>query len=245
MRLVCVLVFTAAVIVAPAAHAEILINVDKSAQLMTVKRDGVTLYTWPVSTGRRGYSTPSGAYTAFRMEPDHFSKEWDDAPMPYSIFFTKIGHAIHGTNDAKRLGSPASHGCVRLSVANAETLYALVQEEGVLKTKVVLSGSEEVALARHGAGGRQNEVAREQRLAPDPYGAYGRDREYVTPYDPGFARDRRLAEPRAQYPRPDYRESYQARRGYDYYGPQPYGEPPPRQAPYGYPAYPPYGTRVD
>ena len=47
-----------------------------------------------------------------------------------------------------RLGSPASHGCVRLSRANAATLYALVQEHGVLTTTVTLTGSSQVALAR-------------------------------------------------------------------------------------------------
>jgi len=80
--------------------------------------------------------TPNGSFRAFRMEEDHYSKEFDDAPMPHSIFFTKIGHAIHGTDFENRLGSPASHGCVRLSKANASTLYALVQAEGVLNTTV-------------------------------------------------------------------------------------------------------------
>src|SRR5436190_758194 len=82
------------------------------------------------------------------MEEDHFSKEFDDAPMPHSIFFTKIGHAIHGTDSEGRLGTPASHGCVRLSRANASTLYALVQKDGVLNTTVTLTGSSQVALAR-------------------------------------------------------------------------------------------------
>jgi L,D-transpeptidase catalytic domain len=45
------------------------------------------------------------------------------------VFFTKEGHAIHGTYEVKRLGKPASHGCVRLSTENAATLYALVLEE--------------------------------------------------------------------------------------------------------------------
>ena len=83
------------------------------------------------------------------MEEDHYSKEFDDAPMPHSIFFTKIGHAIHGTDSVNRLGSPASHGCVRLSRANAATLYALVGEQGVLNTTVTLTGSSQVALARN------------------------------------------------------------------------------------------------
>ena len=86
---------------------------------MTVKVDGETEYVWPVSTGARGYETPSGKYRPFRMEKDHFSKEWDDAPMPNSIFFTGQGHAIHGSFHVKSLGRRASHGCVRLAPDNA------------------------------------------------------------------------------------------------------------------------------
>jgi L,D-transpeptidase catalytic domain len=151
MRLV-VAIVAAALIAAMngAARAEILITVDKSAQRMTVKRDGALLYTWPVSTGRTGYSTPSGNFTAFRMEAEHYSKEWDDAPMPHSIFFTQIGHAIHGSYDTRNIGTPVSHGCVRLSPEHAATLYSLVQQEGVTKTKVALTGDEQVALAHRG-----------------------------------------------------------------------------------------------
>ena len=143
------------------ASANLLIKVDKSAQTLTVIRDGQTLGTWPVSTGNTGHPTPSGNFTAFRMEADHFSKEWDDAPMPHSVFFTKQGHAIHGSFDVKRLGSPVSHGCVRLAPTNAAALFALVQQEGLPNTRVVLTGSEQVALqrlhaqrsAQRGAGG--------------------------------------------------------------------------------------------
>jgi hypothetical protein len=133
------------------ASAKILITIDKSAQQMTVAVDGVPRWTFPVSTGRLAYDTPSGRYTAFRMEKDHFSKEWDDAPMPHSIFFTKLGHAIHGSYETRRIGAPASHGCVRLSPANAAKLYALVEQQGVLNTTVVLTGDVRVALARRGA----------------------------------------------------------------------------------------------
>src|ERR1700681_2740334 len=132
-----------------AAQAKVSITVDKDAQQMTVAVDGVERYHWPVSTGLPSYETPSGSFRTFRMEEDHYSKEFDDAPMPHSIFFTKIGHAIHGTDSEGRLGTPASHGCVRLSRANATTLYALVQEEGVLNTTVTLTGSAQVALARN------------------------------------------------------------------------------------------------
>jgi hypothetical protein len=125
---------------ANAARAELVINIDKSAQQMTVVEDGALLYTWPVSTGRRGHDTPDGAFKPFRMERDHFSQEWDDAPMPHSIFFTQLGHAIHGTYEIKNLGRPVSHGCVRLSRANAAILFDLVKQEHMANTRVVLSG---------------------------------------------------------------------------------------------------------
>ena len=123
-----------------AARAEVLIRVDKSAQLMTVTVDGAQRYAWPVSTGIADYDTPAGDFQPFRMERDHFSREWDDAPMPFSIFFTQEGHAIHGSFDVKHLGRPASHGCVRLSKANAAVLYDLVKEQGVKNTHVTLTG---------------------------------------------------------------------------------------------------------
>jgi hypothetical protein len=122
------------------ARANVMIIIDKSAQKMTVTVDGEDRYTWPVSTGRPGYDTPSGEFQPFRMERNHFSREWDDAPMPNSVFFSQIGHAIHGTFDARNLGRPASHGCVRLSTQNAATLFALVKDEGVFNTRVRLIG---------------------------------------------------------------------------------------------------------
>jgi hypothetical protein len=124
------------------AEAGIRIDIDKSAQLMTVSVDGAPRYRWPVSTGRAAFATPSGTYRPFRMEVDHYSKEWDDAPMPHSIFFTKEGHAIHGSYETRRLGSPASHGCVRLAPKNAATLFALVQRYGLGSTTVSLYGTQ-------------------------------------------------------------------------------------------------------
>jgi L,D-transpeptidase catalytic domain len=147
-----------------AAQAHVDITIDKNNQVMTVAVDGVARYHWPVSTGIPSRETPSGTFRAFRMEEDHFSKEFDDAPMPHSIFFTKIGHAIHGTDSEGRLGTPASHGCVRLSKANASTLYALVQEQGVLNTTVTLTGSAQIALARNP---RSNAAIARTEPAPD------------------------------------------------------------------------------
>jgi hypothetical protein len=124
----------------PQSTGVILINIDKSKQEMTVSVDGLQKHVWPVSTGLAGYLTPSGTYTATSMNEIWYSKEWDNAPMPHSIFFRKDGYAIHGTYEAKFLGRPASHGCVRISRENAATLYALVKKIGLKNTEVVLTG---------------------------------------------------------------------------------------------------------
>src|SRR6201993_5337897 len=143
-----------------AAQAKVDITIDKNNQIMTVAVDGVARYRWPVSTGVPSRETPNGTFPASRREASHFSKEFDDAPMPHSIFFTKIGHAIHGTESERSLGVPVSHGCVRLSRANATTLYALVQSQGVLNTTVTLTGSSQIALARNPRGRANIAVAR-------------------------------------------------------------------------------------
>ena len=120
------------------AHAEVLVTIDKAAQQMTVEVDGATRWVWPVSTGRKSYETPAGSFRPFRMEEDHYSKEWDEAPMPHSIFFTDVGHAIHGSFETSRLGQRASHGCVRLSTRNAARLFSLVQRQGLSNARVVV-----------------------------------------------------------------------------------------------------------
>ncbi len=124
----------------PADATVVNITINKVSQKMTVKVDGSTEYVWPVSTGAPGYETPSGTYRPFRMEKEHFSKEWDDAPMPYSMFFTGQGHAIHGSYHVKSLGRRASHGCVRLEPSNAAKLFALVTKAGMQNTTITLRG---------------------------------------------------------------------------------------------------------
>jgi hypothetical protein len=215
-----------------AAQAKVAITVDKDAQQMTVAVDGVERYHWPVSSGLPSYETPNGSFRTFRMEEDHYSKEFDDAPMPHSIFFTKIGHAIHGTDFENRLGSPASHGCVRLSKANASTLYALVQREGVLNTTVTLTGSSRVALARNPRPRPNTAVARRdpapQTAAPQ-YNAAG-DPVVITPQPQQIAPQARAdgyiypadgSSNDARYPAPrGYRRVYDAQ-GQQYYTQQP------------------------
>jgi hypothetical protein len=131
-----------------AARAELLISVDQSKQRMTVAVDGAQLYEWPVSTGRPGYETPGGVFKPNRMVIDHYSDEYDQAPMPHAIFFDLKGHAIHGTFEP--IGRPAaSRGCVRLEPANAAKLFALVKQQKMANTKVEITGDVMVALRNH------------------------------------------------------------------------------------------------
>jgi lipoprotein-anchoring transpeptidase ErfK/SrfK len=120
------------------ARAEVVVQIDKSSQRMTVSIDGAMRYNWPVSTGRGGYGTPNGTFHPQSMARYYFSRKYYNAPMPHAIFFY-YGFAIHGTTDISRLGGPASHGCVRLHPANAATLFALVQRNGPRNTTIEIS----------------------------------------------------------------------------------------------------------
>ncbi|HKS61173.1 MAG TPA: L,D-transpeptidase [Xanthobacteraceae bacterium] len=209
----------AAGLLAAPAQAAVLVTIDKSAQQMTVSVDGRPLHQWPVSTGKAGYDTPNGKYKAFRMERDHFSKEWDEAPMPFSIFFTQKGHAIHGSLDTKRLGTPASHGCVRLLPANAQKLFALVEQEGVLNTTVVLTG-----VAPSGAPAVARRAPR-----PEPEEAYAQPRyaqpQYQQQYgqQPQYYGQQQYGQQYGQLPRPSYGQ--QPAYGTPYYGQPQYAQP--------------------
>ncbi|MBB4569699.1 L,D-transpeptidase [Rhizobium leucaenae] len=116
----------------------VLANVDVRSQTMTVSEDGVFKYRWKVSTARRGYVTPTGSYTATWLSRDHRSKKYDNAPMPYAVFFNG-GYAVHGTYELRHLGQPASHGCVRLEPRNAATFFSMASQVGLRNTRIIIS----------------------------------------------------------------------------------------------------------
>jgi lipoprotein-anchoring transpeptidase ErfK/SrfK len=120
------------------AQAGVLITVNKSTQNLTVAVDGDKVYSWPVSTARWGYNTPNGSYRPERLERKWYSRKYDWSPMPYSIFFDG-GYAIHGSYEVARLGSPASHGCIRLHPRNAAVLFSLVRKHRG-ETRIVVTG---------------------------------------------------------------------------------------------------------
>jgi hypothetical protein len=237
----------AAALMAPlsaTANAAIQIDIDKNAQRMTVTVDGAQRWVWPVSTGRPGYDTPNGTFKVNRMDADHLSQEWDNAPMPHTMFFDMHGHAIHGFFDVKHLGMPVSHGCVRLAPDHAAELFSLVKAEGLKETTVVISGETPVvapAIAQRRAP-PQSASVQPTELAPDsgppppgyvrqPPQGYGQQpppgygyAPQPAPYDPqGYYGQRRVYYGQAQQP----------------YGQQPYYGQPQQGYYVQQPAYPP------
>ena len=221
---------------ASAALANIDIAIDKNSQQMSVAVDGAQRYTWPVSTGRPGYDTPNGTFKVNRMDASHFSQEWDNAPMPHTMFFDMRGHAIHGFSDVAHLGLAVSHGCVRLAPANATVLFNLVKAEGMANTSVTITGrtpngdTGPVARARL----PDNETVYSPQplsIAPPPgYGqqpppGYGQQQPgYGQPPPPGYGQ---------QQQQPGYSQQ------------RDYGQQlPPQPPPVGYGQQPYYGQRV-
>jgi lipoprotein-anchoring transpeptidase ErfK/SrfK len=119
----------------PAYAAAVEARIDLSEQRMRVYQNGRLRYNWPVSTARRGYRTPTGSWKPTRMHKMWYSRKYDNSPMPHSIFFYG-GYAVHGTNQIKSLGRPASHGCIRLHPDNARALYNLVTQNGTNNTRI-------------------------------------------------------------------------------------------------------------
>lgn len=117
------------------AANKIVARVSISEQRMHVIIDGRTTYVWKVSTAGRGYVTPKGSFKPTRMHEMWYSRKYDNAPMPHSVFFNG-GYAVHATNQISRLGRPASHGCVRLHPENAADFYELVEAFGPSNTSI-------------------------------------------------------------------------------------------------------------
>jgi lipoprotein-anchoring transpeptidase ErfK/SrfK len=115
----------------------VVVRIDLSDQKMFIYVAEKLSYTFPVSTGRKGYGTPVGKYQAEWLSAKHRSRKYHWAPMPWSVFFHG-GYAIHGTTEVRRLGRPASHGCVRLHPDNAKILYTLIRKSGRENTLITV-----------------------------------------------------------------------------------------------------------
>jgi hypothetical protein len=137
MRCIAIAALGALLCLLPPAKAELLVNISKSQQRLSVTIDGAEAYRWPVSTGRRGHETPAGKFRPIRLERHWYSHEYGLTPMPWAVFFHR-GYAVHGTMEAYNLGHAASHGCVRLRPDNAATLFSLVRQQGTGNTRIVV-----------------------------------------------------------------------------------------------------------
>jgi len=120
------------------AQASILkATVDLSEQRMRVFIDGKRRFTWRVSTGKAGWRTKAGSYTPFSLRKKYYSTKWRMS-LPYLVSISQDGTAIHGTYLASKLGRTASHGCIRLSIANAAKFYSLIEQHGMWSTEVLV-----------------------------------------------------------------------------------------------------------
>jgi lipoprotein-anchoring transpeptidase ErfK/SrfK len=113
------------------------LNTDLGAQRLTVIEKGKAKYVWPISSGRRGYPTPTGTFRPQWAARMWYSRQYEYSPMPHAVFFHR-GTAFHGTGAVGLLGQPASHGCVRLAPGHAAVLFKLVHKHGYAHTKVVV-----------------------------------------------------------------------------------------------------------
>ena len=167
---------------ASAAHATVQVAIDLTHQRMHIRSDEGS-YDWPISSARSGFYTPGGSFAPTHLELMHYSHKYHMSPMPHAIFF-RGGYAIHGSYATGSLGRPASHGCVRLSPANATTLYNMVKAEGA---RISISGTPPATPRTYYASARP----RTQRVGggyadqPYDYDPYGYDRSYGRGYDGG------------------------------------------------------------
>ncbi|HET7083278.1 MAG TPA: L,D-transpeptidase family protein [Rhizomicrobium sp.] len=111
------------------------IVVDLAAQRAHIYRNGEQIGVTTISSGRRGYETPTGVFTILQKAKEHRSRKYDNAPMPYMERLTWGGIALHGGHVHSR---PASHGCVRLPMDFSKILY---QETNIGMTVIITEGS--------------------------------------------------------------------------------------------------------
>lgn len=193
------------VLLAPPAQAKIHIEilkpiviakVDRTTQRMHVTVNGKKKYTWKVSTGAKTFETPRGTFRPYRMHKMWYSRKYDMAPMPHAVFY-KGGFAVHATFATGKLGLPASHGCVRLSPANAKHFYNLVKKHGRTRTEISIRGGFSWATYRK----RQRKIASARKVKQAKS-----NRNYA------YTRYQRRRRPTRSY----YRGSYAPTSGYGY-----------------------------
>ena len=176
IKVISFLVALITMLMTTAVQSKILIKIDLDSQRLSATKASGEMVVWKISSGRSGYETPIGHFSVMRMEKDHHSDEYDQAPMPYALFFSPRGLAIHGTFE-KGLGRPASHGCVRLAVPHAQQLFSWVEEEG--GAQVEITGSTQSAGRRGVSAAAPSATSLSRSARPEPSGSAQDDVESV------------------------------------------------------------------
>lgn len=177
------------------------VNIDLAQQQMVVSENGAALYSWPISSGSAKFPTPRGTFRPQWSAKMWYSRKYDMAPMPHAVFIHG-GVAVHGTQHLSRLGTPASHGCIRLAPGNARTFYNLVHKHGYKATRVAIHGTPKYSAPA--IASRKN--TRPQRYAVQQdsgWSLFGSSSYQPTSaYDPRFVKAQRKAAMRRQAQQP-------------------------------------------
>jgi len=104
--------------------AKKLILISLKEQMLVAYEEGREVFRTLVSTGKKSYETPTGIFSVIykRLERRMQGADYDTPGVPYCLFFTKRGHAIHGANWHHNFGSPVSHGCINLPLDSKEDI---------------------------------------------------------------------------------------------------------------------------
>jgi lipoprotein-anchoring transpeptidase ErfK/SrfK len=197
-------------VVEPEPSPTLTVNIDLALQQMVVSENGQAKYTWPISSGTAEFPTPRGTFRPQWSAKMWYSRKYDMAPMPHAVFIHG-GVAVHATQHISRLGSPASHGCIRLAPGNARTFYNLVHRHGYKATRVAIHGTPKF---------RAPAIASRQTVKPKQYAVQQQDNGWsfsgssyyrsTSAYDPNFAKAKPLV---AQTLPPQKRLYYRAANG--------------------------------
>ena len=111
----------------PSGPLMVLVSIPQ--QTMSVYRNGILIGRSTVSTGSKGNATPGGVFSILEKKQEHYSKKYDNAPMPNMQRLTWTGIAMHSGNLP---GYPASHGCIRLPYDFSQLLFSATSKGGTV-----------------------------------------------------------------------------------------------------------------
>lgn len=114
-----------------AGGGEVWLDVNLSSEYMTIYQGNNVLLELYISTGKPGFETPPGTFyvnsmlTSQNMEGVIGGEYYNVPEVPWVMYFTSVGHAIHGTYWHDNYGTPMSHGCINMPIWAAEYLYSI------------------------------------------------------------------------------------------------------------------------